>query len=47
MTQEKRAQITGITGQEWKPRVGFRELIKKMVDADLREAEKEQLCRTA
>lgn len=31
----------------WKPRVGFRELIKRMVVADLREAEKEQLCRTA
>jgi GDPmannose 4,6-dehydratase len=31
----------------WKPRVRFRELIKRMVVADLREAEKEQLCRTA
>jgi GDPmannose 4,6-dehydratase len=31
----------------WKPRVTFSELVKRMVVADLREAEKEQLCRTA
>lgn len=31
----------------WAPRIGFRELVKRMVVADLREAEKEQLCRTA
>jgi GDPmannose 4,6-dehydratase len=31
----------------WKPRVTFGELVRRMVVADLREAEKEQLCRTA
>jgi GDPmannose 4,6-dehydratase len=31
----------------WKPKVGFGELVRRMVIADLREAEKEQLCRTA
>ena len=31
----------------WKPRVTFAELIKRMVVADLREAEKEQLCKRA
>jgi GDPmannose 4,6-dehydratase len=31
----------------WKPQVTFPELVKRMVVADLREAEKEQLCRTA
>lgn len=31
----------------WKPRVTFRELVRRMVVADLREAEKEQLCRNA
>jgi GDPmannose 4,6-dehydratase len=31
----------------WKPRVTFAELIKRMVAADLREAEKEQLCKRA
>ncbi len=31
----------------WQPRVSFDELVKKMVVTDLREAEKERLCRTA
>ncbi len=31
----------------WKPKVSFGELVRRMVVADLREAEKEQLCRTA
>ena len=31
----------------WKPRVTFRELVKMMVVADLREAEKDSLCRAA
>jgi GDPmannose 4,6-dehydratase len=31
----------------WKPRVTFGELVRRMVVADLRDAEKEQLCRTA
>lgn len=31
----------------WKPRVSFGELVRRMVVADLREAQKEQLCRTA
>lgn len=31
----------------WKPRVSFGELVRRMVVADLRDAEKEQLCRTA
>jgi len=31
----------------WKPKVTFKELVKKMVIADLKEAEKEQLCRSA
>ncbi|HMK37644.1 MAG TPA: GDP-mannose 4,6-dehydratase [Desulfomonilaceae bacterium] len=31
----------------WQPRVSFGELVKRMVVADLREAEKEQLCRSA
>jgi GDPmannose 4,6-dehydratase len=31
----------------WKPRVSFDELVKKMIVADLREAEKERLCRSA
>jgi GDPmannose 4,6-dehydratase len=31
----------------WTPKVSFGELVRRMVVADLREAEKEQLCRTA
>jgi len=31
----------------WKPRVSFDELVKKMIVSDLREAEKERLCRSA
>jgi len=31
----------------WEPKVNFGELVRRMVVADLREAEKEQLCRTA
>lgn len=31
----------------WKPKVSFNELVKRMIVADLREAEKEQLCRSA
>lgn len=31
----------------WQPRVKFSELVRRMVISDLREAEKEQLCRTA
>ncbi len=31
----------------WEPKVSFGELVRRMVVADLREAEKEQLCRTA
>lgn len=31
----------------WKPKVSFGELVRRMVVADLRDAEKEQLCRTA
>lgn len=31
----------------WEPKVSFGELVKRMVVADLREAEKEQLCRSA
>jgi GDPmannose 4,6-dehydratase len=31
----------------WKPKVSFGELVKRMVVADLRDAEKEQLCRSA
>jgi len=31
----------------WKPKVSFGELVRRMVVADLREAEKERLCRTA
>lgn len=31
----------------WEPKCTFAELVKRMVVADLREAEKEQLCRTA
>ncbi|MGD9819849.1 MAG: GDP-mannose 4,6-dehydratase, partial [Desulfomonilaceae bacterium] len=31
----------------WQPRIGFKELVRRMVISDLRDAEKEQLCRTA
>ncbi len=31
----------------WEPKITFQELVKQMVVADLREAEKERLCRTA
>ena len=31
----------------WQPRVKFSELVRRMVISDLKEAEKEQLCRTA
>jgi len=31
----------------WKPKVSFKELVRRMVVADLRDAEKERLCRTA
>jgi GDPmannose 4,6-dehydratase len=31
----------------WKPRIAFGELVRRMVVADLKDAEKEQLCRTA
>lgn len=31
----------------WRPRVGFNELVKRMVAADVREAEKEKLCKSA
>jgi len=31
----------------WSPQIGFKELVKRMVVADLREAQREQLCRTA
>ncbi len=31
----------------WTPRIGFRELVKRMVVADLREAQREQLCRAS
>jgi len=38
----KSAELLG-----WKPKVKFPELVKRMVVADLREAEKEQICQTA
>ncbi|MEJ2717655.1 MAG: GDP-mannose 4,6-dehydratase [Deltaproteobacteria bacterium] len=38
----KAAELLG-----WKPRVRFEELVKRMVVADLREAEKEELCQRA